>query len=214
MYLRFTPFKSKEFISLVSARQQSILTETNIGLLQTKMTVTSMYGDYEEEYTINNRLHSINDEPVILYEHDSVSEWWYRNHKVHRTRRFYRGKKFTKIRPLPAIIYNNKGDFYRNDKLYSPSFDIVLLNSDNEFIAVKRFSPSCTYENDYKYHLDGREIKQEIKVKHNVKELYSIEFMEKVMNEHKNYPRLSQGEMMELILKRDYDIVFTPEYIN
>jgi len=213
----FLPFKSKEFISTVS----SVLKEIKIGLLQMKKyeVILDQWGSSETEFKINYKFHSINDKPAKMVDAGRCgSHYWYRNNKLHRTRRSTDFMHF----PLAAFEFSEGlDDFYRNGKLFSPFFKIRFQKN----VIVKRFFPSSHRKklvpgsypeeciDDFQYHIDGREIKKKIKVEIKI-EFNEMNFRKMIVNEHKNYPNFSQGEMMELILKRDYDIVFTPEYIN
>jgi len=141
MYLRFIPFKSKEFISLNSLGELKVKKakkEIKIGLLQTKECVfIDRRGWSEKEFKINDNLHSIGDKPAYVRESD-VKAIWYKNGKIHRDEKnrgitmpavidqvylcckWYKNGKLHRIDKyngltLPAIIYETgTQEWYRN----------------------------------------------------------------------------------------------------
>jgi len=122
--ISFLPFKSKDFISLLSLRNPRT-TQRKISILQTKKSVT--YNEdtlfFEKEYRINNYLHREEIKykrimPAYLFYINKLIvdrgyyyeyEEWYKNGKIHREGYDYDGNL------LPAGWSTNKErKWYKN----------------------------------------------------------------------------------------------------
>jgi len=81
-------------------------------------------------------------------------------------------------------------------------------------ILVPNSHPS-EYIPDLRYHFNGKKISQTTSIVLNSDQQTSVDQAFKTyISECKNFPNLLQEDVLELILKRDYGIVFIPRYLD
>ena len=109
MMLSFLPFKSKQFIFLISLYSNK--SKRHLSLSQTKVIRKNNY----IEYTIHERTHR-EVLPAIIWSNGN--QFWYKNGKCHRNDRDENGKT------LPAIIWSNgTQQWFRNGQCHRDDLD-------------------------------------------------------------------------------------------
>jgi len=131
--LRFTCYKSREFIFLVSIYSEPIKTKRCLSQLQTKIYEIN---DEYIEYSIHERIHREEKElnrilPAVVYTGES--QYWYKNDKCHRNDRDENGKT------LPAAIYSDgtqiwfkNGEKHRDDRDEKGRVLPAVINNDKD----------------------------------------------------------------------------------